>query len=49
VTHDFAVATQWVLWGMAIALAASFLVALAHPGGRPAADEPAAEALPAEV
>ena len=46
VAHDFAVATQWVLYGMAIALAVSFLVALAHPGGRPAAD--AAEALPAE-
>jgi EmrB/QacA subfamily drug resistance transporter len=49
VTHDFAVATQWVLWGMAIALAASFLVALAHPGGRPATDEPAAAVVPAEV
>jgi EmrB/QacA subfamily drug resistance transporter len=34
VAHDFAVATQWVLYGMAIALAASFLVALLHPGGR---------------
>ena len=37
VTHDFAVATQWVLYGMAIALALSFVVALAHPGGRPEA------------
>jgi EmrB/QacA subfamily drug resistance transporter len=43
VTHDFAVATQWVLYGMAIALALSFLVALAHPGGRPGAHEPAAQ------
>jgi hypothetical protein len=34
VAHDFAVATQWVLYGMAIALAVSFLVSLAHPGGR---------------
>jgi predicted MFS family arabinose efflux permease len=49
VTHSFAVATQWVLYGMAIALAASFLVALLHPGGQggraaeePAAPEPAA-------
>jgi EmrB/QacA subfamily drug resistance transporter len=49
VAHDFAVATQWVLYGMAIALAASFLVALLHPGGQggrapeePAAPEPAA-------
>ena len=32
--HDFAVATQWVLVGMAIALAISFLIALLHPGGR---------------
>jgi predicted MFS family arabinose efflux permease len=37
VNHDFAVATQWVLYGMAIALALSFVVALAHPGGRPEA------------
>lgn len=32
VAHDFAVATQWVLYGMAIALALSFLVSLLHPG-----------------
>jgi EmrB/QacA subfamily drug resistance transporter len=47
VPHDFAVATQWVLYGMAIALAASFLVALFHPGGRPQpeqAEEQATEA-----
>jgi EmrB/QacA subfamily drug resistance transporter len=42
VAHDFAVATQWVLYGMAIALAASFLVALLHPGGLGGrTDEPA--------
>ena len=35
IRHDFAVATGWVLGGMAIALAISFLVSLAHPGGRP--------------
>ena len=34
VAHDFAVATQAVLIGMAVALMVSFLVALAHPGGR---------------
>ena len=34
VAHDFAVGTQAVLIGMAIALAVSFFVALAHPGGR---------------
>ncbi|MGX7681607.1 MFS transporter [Jatrophihabitans sp. DSM 45814] len=35
VAHDFAVATQWVLYGMAIALGISFFVALRHPGGKP--------------
>jgi len=51
IRHDFAVATGWVLGGMAIALAISFLVSLAHPGGRPpqggeavVAQEPAAAA-----
>ena len=39
VRHDFAVATQWVLAGMAIALAASFIVALFHPGGRPTQED----------
>ena len=34
VASDFAVATQAVLIGMAIVLAVSFLIALAHPGGR---------------
>jgi EmrB/QacA subfamily drug resistance transporter len=46
VKHDFAVATQWVLICMAIALALSFVVALAHPGGRPAAEESTPEAEP---
>jgi EmrB/QacA subfamily drug resistance transporter len=32
--HDFAVATQFVLVGMAIALAVTFLISLLHPGGR---------------
>jgi EmrB/QacA subfamily drug resistance transporter len=45
VKHDFAVATQWVLYGMAIALAVGFLVALRHPGGQPAAFD---EDVPAE-
>jgi predicted MFS family arabinose efflux permease len=50
VKHDFAVATGWVLGGMAIALGVSFLVALAHPGGRPQADAaaPAGDPVPAE-
>jgi EmrB/QacA subfamily drug resistance transporter len=34
VAHDFAVGTQAVLYGMAIALAVCFLVAQRHPGGR---------------
>ena len=42
VTHDFAVATQYVLYGMAIALAVAFVVSLAHPGGRPQEIEAAA-------
>jgi EmrB/QacA subfamily drug resistance transporter len=46
VKHDFAVATQWVLICMALALALSFVVALAHPGGRPAAEESTPEAEP---
>jgi predicted MFS family arabinose efflux permease len=54
IRHDFAVATGWVLGGMAIALGLSFVVSLAHPGGRSpedgkaeAADEPAAAVEPA--
>jgi EmrB/QacA subfamily drug resistance transporter len=44
VGRDFAAATRAVLIGMALALAAAFLVALAHPGGRPqpAPDAPSA-------
>jgi hypothetical protein len=34
VANDFAAATQAVLIGMAVVLGLSFLVALAHPGGR---------------
>ena len=34
VANDFAVATQAVLIGMAIALAVSLVVSLLHPGGR---------------
>jgi EmrB/QacA subfamily drug resistance transporter len=50
VTHDFAVATQWVLYGMALALAVAFVVSLAHPGGGPQADEPVVpEAAPSAV
>jgi hypothetical protein len=53
IRHDFAVATGWVLGGMAIALAVSFLVSLAHPGSRPAhpaaivAEEPTTAVEPA--
>ena len=43
--HDFAVGTQWVLIGMAVALGVSFLVALAHPGGR--VTEPVTDDAPA--
>jgi EmrB/QacA subfamily drug resistance transporter len=42
VAHDFAVATQYVAWGMAVACAIAFLFALRHPGGRPGVDSPAA-------
>ena len=35
VAHDFAVATQAVLYGMAIAHALAFIVARRHPGGIP--------------
>jgi EmrB/QacA subfamily drug resistance transporter len=51
VQHDFAVATQWVLWGMALALAIAFFVSLAHPGGQPRHETPVTsgeeEAVPA--
>jgi predicted MFS family arabinose efflux permease len=51
--HGFASATAGVLYGMAVALALAFLVALRHPGGRPGlteavdlrADEGAANAV----
>ena len=51
VKHDFAVATGWVLGGMAITLGVSFLVALAHPGGRPQAElaPPASDPVSAET
>jgi EmrB/QacA subfamily drug resistance transporter len=35
VAHDFALGTQAVLYGMAVALAVGFIAALAHPGGQP--------------
>lgn len=35
VAHDFAVATQAVLYGMAIAHAVAFIIARRHPGGQP--------------
>lgn len=34
VSADFALATQWVLYGMAVALGICFLLALLHPGDR---------------
>ena len=34
VAHDFSTATQWVIYGMAVALGATFLAALRHPGQR---------------
>jgi EmrB/QacA subfamily drug resistance transporter len=37
VAHDFAVATQAVLYGMAIVHAVAFFIARIHPGGLPAA------------
>lgn len=40
--HDFAVATQYVAWGMAVACGIASLFALRHPGGRPGIDSPAA-------
>ena len=40
VAHDFAVATQYVAWGMAVACGIAFLFALRHPGGRPGIDLP---------
>jgi hypothetical protein len=43
ISHDFAVGTQYVLYGMALALAASFVVSLAHPGGGPQVSEAAVE------
>ena len=42
--EDFAIATRAVLVGMAIALGAAFLLALAHPGRRPPASPPDSEA-----
>jgi EmrB/QacA subfamily drug resistance transporter len=47
VSHDFALGTQAVLYGMAIALALCFLVALRHPGGQPALTE--SEVQPSRV
>ncbi|MER7245752.1 MFS transporter [Kribbella sp. NPDC000426] len=46
VAHDFATATSWVLYGMAIALGLSFLVALRHPGTRVEDDAKTPEATP---
>ncbi|HEX4703582.1 MAG TPA: MFS transporter [Pseudonocardiaceae bacterium] len=46
VSRDFAVATQYVLYGMAIVLAVSFLIALAHPGGTVQEDAPADDVAP---
>ena len=34
VQHDFALAVQAVLYGMAAALAVSFVISLLHPGDR---------------
>jgi hypothetical protein len=41
VAHDFAVATQAVLYGMAIAHAIAFVIARRHPGGVPQEAYPA--------
>jgi EmrB/QacA subfamily drug resistance transporter len=46
VAHDYAVGTQGVMIGMAIALGITFLVALRHPGGRAQVDEPPAASSP---
>ncbi|GAA2001115.1 MFS transporter [Nakamurella flavida] len=47
VATDFALATQAVLWGMAIALAVSCILALFHPGGRVTEERTAEAAAPA--
>ena len=43
VAHDFAVGMQAVLWAMAGALAIAFVIALRHPGDRPATALPPEE------
>ncbi|HEX4429610.1 MAG TPA: MFS transporter [Frankiaceae bacterium] len=45
ISHGFASATAGVLYGMAVALALAFLVALRHPGGRPGLNEDSGEAV----
>lgn len=42
--HAFASATQAVLYGMAVALGITFLLAIRHPGARPKAPEQATSA-----
>lgn len=45
--NDFAAATQATMWGMAVALLISFLIAFLHPGGRVTAETKTAESTTA--
>ena len=48
IAHDFAIATQAVLYGMAIVHAVAFIVARRHPGGVPPEPYPAGAMAQAE-
>ena len=48
IAHDFAVATQAVLYGMAIVHAVAFIIARRHPGGVPQEPYPAGSRAPSE-
>ena len=49
VRDDFAIATRYVLWGMAICLAVALVIALFHPGDRVGQDDPVDDPTPEEV
>jgi EmrB/QacA subfamily drug resistance transporter len=48
VRDDFAIATRWVLWGMAIALVIAFVISLLHPGDQVGAADESVTNQPAE-